>query len=176
MKALTVLFAATVVLFVAGREAARGRPSVNDGPAPGTGREVRRRAPTRINMKVSFRLGCVKVKLESGIRIIDAEMGVHRAHTAHRWSPCPLRPYSRTSVRCCGPDPTWGASRSGDGGECYSPAAIVGRVTLIEVPFPPESISRWPFRCRTLSPIPAMPTPIMALPRRADSRISDWIP
>ena len=36
MKALTVLLAATVVLFVAGRESARGRPSVNDGPAPGT--------------------------------------------------------------------------------------------------------------------------------------------
>ena len=36
MKALTVLLAATVVLFVAGRESARGRPSVNDGSPPGT--------------------------------------------------------------------------------------------------------------------------------------------
>src|SRR5436309_16025048 len=56
-KALTVLLAATVVLFVAGREPARGRPSANDGPAPGTAVvkgiakfEGSRPAPTHINM------------------------------------------------------------------------------------------------------------------------------
>src|SRR5437667_11093440 len=56
-KALTVLLAATVVLFVAGREPARGRSSANDGPAPGAAVvkgiakfEGSRPAPDRINM------------------------------------------------------------------------------------------------------------------------------